>query len=172
MMHACRYHGMAFSGLIKARERPRTKGGERGSGEGEKRDHREEIREENQKQNRRKETEGEKKKNWKKKLEGNEGGTNEQKRKTKGMPSTSSSVAPLNLYLQQPLHQKQSKAFQGKKGGGGEAQRKRDGHENGKQKREDRTEGKPNAGSGILASSQNCSDKLRKGFTQQCLWIR
>lgn len=55
----------------------------------------------------------------KKKTRGNEGGMNEQKRKTKGTPSTSSSVAPPNLHLQQPLHQKQSKAFQGKKKGGG-----------------------------------------------------
>jgi hypothetical protein len=34
---------------------------------------------------------------------------------------------------------------------------------------EDITEGKPDAGSGIIASSQNPSDKLRKDFTQRRL---
>jgi hypothetical protein len=123
---------MASSGLIKSRERPRTKGGEKGEAEKEKREITERRlgRKTKKKQEKRnKGGEGEELK--KKKLEGNEGGTNEHKRKTKGTPSTSSSVAPLNLHLQQPLHQKQSKAFQGKKKGGGT--RKRDGHEKGKQ---------------------------------------
>jgi len=34
---------------------------------------------------------------------------------------------------------------------------------------EDRTERKPDAGSGIIASSQNPSDKLRRDFSQQWL---
>jgi hypothetical protein len=34
---------------------------------------------------------------------------------------------------------------------------------------EDRTERKPDAGSGIIASSQNPSDKLRRDFSQQRL---
>jgi hypothetical protein len=162
---------MASSGLIKSRERPRTKGGEKGEAEKEKREITERrLGRKTKKKTGEKKQRGRRRRTEKKKLEGNEGGTNEHKRKTKGTPSTSSAVAPLNLHLQQPLHQKQSKAFQGKKKGGGT--RKRDGHEKGKQKREDRTEGKPNAGSGILASSQNSSDKLRKGFTQQRLWIR
>jgi hypothetical protein len=37
---------------------------------------------------------------------------------------------------------------------------------------EDRTEGKPDIGSGIIASSQNPSDKLRKDFSQQWLGTR
>jgi protein subunit release factor B len=39
-------------------------------------------------------------------------------------------------------------------------------------RREDKTKGKPDAGSGIIASSQNSSDKFMKDLTQQRLWIR
>ena len=53
------------------------------------------------------------------------GGRMNRSEKKKGTPSTSSSVAPLNLHLQQPLHQKQSKAFQGKKKGGGTKKKRR-----------------------------------------------
>jgi hypothetical protein len=45
----------------------------------------------------------------------------------------------------------------------------RTGEKEKEQTREDITEGKPDAGSGIIASSQNPSDKLRRDFTQRRL---
>jgi hypothetical protein len=54
---------MASSGLIKSRERPRTKGGEKGEAEKEKREITERRLGRKTKKNRRKETKGEKEKN-------------------------------------------------------------------------------------------------------------